>query len=211
MNTENLTFQSDEGELVRFASNGDLDAFNQLVLRYQNVAYNLASTLLGDSDIAEDATQESFIKAFQALHTFRGGSFRAWLLRIVTNTCYDLIRRSNRHPAQPLLPEDEFGDEMESPAWLADPSALVQDAVEQKEEAERLYQMLDELPAVYRSAITLIDLYELDYSEAAKVLRIPVGTMKSRLARARLQMKEKLHQMMDYGRNVASVSASCTA
>lgn len=211
MKPENQSYQDQEEPLVTRALNGDLDSFNQLVLRYQDLAYNLADSLLADPALADDATQESFIKVFQNLHRFRGGSFRAWLLRIVTNTCYDLMRRSSRHPAQPLLPEDEFGDEMESPAWLADPSASVQETVEQNEEAERLYRMLNELPPLYRSAITLIDLYDLDYSEAAQVLKIPVGTVKSRLARARLQMKEKLKPVVDYGRTVACVSAGCAA
>lgn len=209
MKPENQSNQDNEDLLVTTTLKGDLDAFNQLVLRYQDLAFNLANSLLADPVLAEDATQESFIKVFQNLHRFRGGSFRAWLLRIVTNTCYDLMRRSNRHPVQPLMPEDEFGDEIESPAWLADPVASVQMTVEQNEEAQRLYRMLDELPPVYRSAITLIDVYELDYREAARILRIPTGTVKSRLARARLQMKEKLQPVMDYGRTVACVSAGC--
>lgn len=192
MNSKNRLYEDEE--LVKSASAGDLDAFNQLVLWYQNLAYNHAQALLGDPSLAEDATQESFIKAFQALNTFRGGSFRAWLLRIVTNTCYDLLRRSKKHPIQPLIPEDDNGDEIESPSWIADPTVSIQATVEQKEAADRLYEMLDELPDVYRSAITLVDLYELDYDEAARALKVPVGTIKSRLARARLQMKVKLQR-----------------
>jgi RNA polymerase sigma-70 factor (ECF subfamily) len=198
MNSKNRLYEDEE--LVRSASAGDLDAFNQLVLWYQGLAYNHAQALLGDPALAEDASQESFIKAFQALHTFRGGSFRAWLLRIVTNTCYDLLRRSKKHPLQPLMPEDDNGDEIESPSWIADPSVSVQATVEQQEEEDHLYRMLDELPDVYRSAITLVDLYELDYDEAARALKVPVGTVKSRLARARLQMKEKLRQRAEFFR-----------
>jgi RNA polymerase sigma-70 factor, ECF subfamily len=186
------------------ASNGDLDAFNQLVLSYQNMAYNHAYALLGDPASADDATQESFIKAFQNLGRFRGGSFRAWLLRIVTNTSYDLLRQSKRRHIQPLFPENEDGDEVESPSWLVDPSASVQAVVEQMEDSTRLYQALDELPEVYRSVITLVDLYELDYGEAAMVLKVPLGTVKSRLARARLQMQQKLKGSRDDGRNFTS-------
>jgi RNA polymerase sigma-70 factor, ECF subfamily len=198
MKTENQPYQHNEDALAKMASNGDLDAFNQLVLSYQNMAYNLANSLLGDPALADDATQESFIKVFQSMHMFRGGSFRAWLLRIVTNTCYDLLRRSQRHPMQPLIPEDDNGEEMDTPSWLADPAASVQEAVERKEDADQLYRLLDELPDVYRSAITLIDLYELNYSEAATVLKVPVGTVKSRLARARLQVKKKLEGSLGY-------------
>ena len=187
-------FMFDEETLVNRARNGDLDAFNQLVLHYQNMAYNHAYALLGDSDSAEDAAQDGFIKAFQAINSYRGGSFRGWLMKIVTNSAYDILRRSHRHPTQPLFPEDENGEEIESPIWLVDPMASVQEKVEQNELSKDIYKMLDELPDVYRSVLTLVDVNELDYSEAAQALKVPIGTIKSRLARARLQMKEKLQQ-----------------
>jgi RNA polymerase sigma-70 factor (ECF subfamily) len=192
MNPRKQPISVDEEQLTKQAMNGDLDAFNQLVLRYQDVAYSHSYALLGDPDQAEDATQESFIKAFQAMNGFRGGSFRSWLLKIVTNSAYDMLRRSRRHPTQPLHPEDENGEEMESPTWLADPAAAVEDNVEQKEFSREIYTMLGELPDVFRNVLTLIDIQELDYVEAAEALRIPVGTVKSRLARARLQMQKKL-------------------
>lgn len=192
MNATRRSIQYDEAKLVQMASSGDLDAFNQLVLHYQDLAYNHAYALLGDADSAEDATQEGFIKAFQALHSFRGGSFRGWLFKIVTNSAYDLLRRSQRHPSQPLFPEDENGEEIESASWLADPTASVQDVVERNELSSGIYKILDQLPEVYRSVITLIDINEFDYAEAAEALKVPMGTVKSRLARARLQMKEKL-------------------
>lgn len=192
MSSEKQLYRYDEEALVGMASKGDLDAFNQLVLNYQDMAYHHAHALLGDPASAEDAAQESFIKAFQAIGRFRGGLFRAWLLRIVTNTSYDMLRESKRRPTQSLYPNGDDGEEIESPAWLADPNASVQDSVERKEESHRLYQMLDGLPEAYRSVITLVDLYELDYLEAARILNVPIGTVKSRLARARLQMQEKL-------------------
>ena len=194
MKYQNQLNKHDEEALMLAASNGDLDAFNQLVLNYQNLAYNHALSILGDPASAEDAAQEGFIKAFQNMNTFRGGSFRSWLLRIVTNCAYDSIRRSRRQPAQPLYPVDDEGEEADSPSWIADPSASVQSAVEQKELSDDIYRLLDELPDVYRSVLTLVDLYELDYTEAAQALKIPLGTVKSRLARARLQMQEKLKQ-----------------
>jgi RNA polymerase sigma-70 factor, ECF subfamily len=192
MKSTNLATQSVEVALINKAMRGDLEAFNQLVLNYQDMAYNHARALLGDPDSAEDAVQDSFIKAFQNLHGFRGGSFRGWLLRIVTNSAYDMLRRSGRRPTQPLFPEGDDGEEIESPAWLADPNASVQETVEREEESKRLYQLLDELPEVYRSVLTLIDLYELDYLEVAEALKVPIGTIKSRLARARLKMKQKV-------------------
>lgn len=123
---------------------------------------------------------------------FRGGSFRAWILKIVTNAAYDLLRRSKLHPTQSLYPEDESVDEIETPAWLADSTTSVQGNVDQSEFARDLYQLIDELPLVYRTVLTLVDLHELDYAEVADALQIPIGTVKSRRAHARLKMSEKL-------------------
>jgi RNA polymerase sigma-70 factor, ECF subfamily len=194
---------------IQQASKGDLDAFNQLVLAYQDMAYRHAYALLGDPALAEDATQESFIKAFQAMDRFRGGSFRGWLLKIVTNSAYDLLRRDRKHPAQPLFPEDENGEELESPAWLADPDSSVQDAVERNDLTRELNQLLRKLPEVYRSVLLLVDVDELDYSEAAQALNVPIGTVKSRLARARLQMQRKLKAQVHF--SDCAEPASCLA
>jgi len=212
MNSTTQSAQYDEGSLVRLASSGDLDAFNQLVLANQNMAYNHAYALLGDPASAEDAAQESFIKAFQNIGGFRGGSFRGWLLKIVTNSAYDVLRRSKRHPNQPLLPEDDNGEEMESPAWLADPSASVQETVEQNELSKCIYKTLDKLPEVYRSVLTLIDINEFDYAETAEALKVPIGTVKSRLARARLQMQKRLREGFEHSSSAkpfAIVDAVC--
>lgn len=192
MNTLDRSIAENEEKLIENAARGDLQAFNELVLIHENMAFHHAYSLLGDPAAAEDATQESFIKAFQAVNRFRGGSFRSWLLKIVTNTSYDMLRRSSHRLAQPLFPEDENGDEVESPSWISDPSASVQAAVEQSETARELYRKLDELPTDYRNVLTLVDLYEMDYEEAARTLNVPLGTIKSRLARARLRMQEKL-------------------
>jgi len=209
MNSQNLSNSQNEQTLVTLASKGDLDAFNQLVLTHQNMAYHHAYSLLGDPDQAEDATQESFIKAFQAISGFRGGSFRSWLLRIVTNSAYDMLRRSRRHPTQPLFPVDEDGEEIESAAWLVDPNASIQSTVEQNELSKDIYKVLDELPTVYRSVLTLIDVHDLDYTEAAQALKVPIGTVKSRLARARLQMKEKLGNGLNHPDGLQFAAANC--
>ena len=185
--------QNEDDDLIKSARNGNLEAFNQLVLKYQDLAYNHANAWLHDSFLAEDATQESFIKAFQKIRSFHNGSFRAWLMRIVTNTVYDMLRKSKRQPTQPLVPENKNGEEIESAFWLADPSASVQETIERRELSAEIYQMLEELPEVYRSVLTLIDLFEMDYTEAAKALNIPLGTVKSRIARARLRMMNKIN------------------
>ena len=182
----------DENDMVKAAIAGNLDTFNQLVLAYQDLAYQHAYSLLNDPDTAQDVTQESFVKAFHALKSFRGGSFRSWLLRIVTNSAYDILRRSKRHPTQPLFPVDDDGEELDSAPWLADTDLSIQEKVENKELSREVRMLLEQLPEAYRNILVLVDLYQFDYSEAAATLQIPIGTIKSRLARARLQMKEKL-------------------
>jgi RNA polymerase sigma-70 factor (ECF subfamily) len=190
-------------ELIRKTQQGSLDAFNHLVLNYQDLLYNHAFFILGVRQSAEDATQESIVKAFQKIDQFRGGSFRSWLFKILTNTCYDELRRLKRHPADPLYPEDENGDEFEAPLWLVDPSISVMSMVEQKELIKTLYQYLYELSGIYRNVITLVDLYEFNYNEAADILSVPLGTIKSRLARARVQMKVKFQKSLDPAPNFA--------
>jgi RNA polymerase sigma-70 factor (ECF subfamily) len=190
---------------IEKATQGDLDAFNQLVLKYQNLVYHQAFSILKDTWLAEEASQESFLKAFQNLNGFRGGSFRAWLMRIVTNTVYDMLRYSSKRPVQPLFPENDEGEEIESPIWLADPNAKVEETIELNEELKQIYQTLDELPVIYREVINLIDLQDFDYDEAAQALRVPIGTVKSRLARARMQIKESLKNKKDFGRSINDV------
>src|SRR4030095_11352727 len=105
-----------EPALITDAQNGSLDAFNTLVLHYQNSVFNTALRILGDDDMAADATQDAFISAFKSITTFRGGSFKAWLMRTVTNACYDELRRRKRRPTTPLEPDTDEGEEMDSPS-----------------------------------------------------------------------------------------------
>ena len=181
-----------EETLVSKAVRGDLEAFNQLVEAYQDIAFHHALTFLNDRQLAEDVTQDSFIKAYRAIGRFRKGSFRAWLLRIVSNTSYDVLRKIKRHSILPLFPEDDDGNINDSPEWLEDPSPSVEEAVETKETGSEIYHLLNELPEIYREVITLVDIYDFEYIEAAQALKIKVGTVKSRLARARLEMRKKL-------------------
>jgi RNA polymerase sigma-70 factor (ECF subfamily) len=169
-----------------------LDHFNQLVMDYQDLVFNQAYRILGDPQAAEDAAQEAFILAYRKFHTYKGGSLRAWLLRIVTNLCYDEFRRQSRARTVALEPVDDFGDEIESPEWLADPAGTPEEAAENSELRDTIQGSINRLPAKNRIALVLIDVQGLDYIEAAEVMRCPVGTVKSRLARARLQMRAHL-------------------
>ncbi len=182
----------DEPALIRNAQHGNLDAFNTLVLAYQDIVYNTALRILGDEDLAADASQEAFIHAFRALNSYRGGSFRAWLLRTVTNACYDELRRKQRHPSTPLEPETEDGDEMETPRWLADPDGSPEELLDKAEIEHAIQHCLENLPTDFRAVVVLADIQGLDYSEVSSVLKKPLGTIKSRLARARLRLRECL-------------------
>lgn len=181
-----------DSELVAHAQFGDMDAFNQLVLKYQDGMYHYALSLIQDPDLADDVTQDSFIKAFQHIASFKGGSFRSWLFKIVTNTVRDAARRKVRYPFVPLYPLSEDGDELESTEWLVDPNQSVEDTVQRHEDESYFGYVLNELPEGYRCIITLIDLQGMDYAEVAAILNIPLGTVKSRIARARVQVKNKL-------------------
>jgi len=182
----------DEPTLIQSAQRGDLDAFNTLVLAYQDALYNTALRILSDEELAADATQEAFLSAFRAINSYRGGSFRAWLLRTVTNACYDELRRKQRRPTTPLAPETEDGEEVETPRWLADPSDSPEQELEKEELEHAIQHCLDNLPTEFKTVVVLADIQGLDYTEVARAARVPLGTIKSRLARARLRLRECL-------------------
>jgi len=183
----------DEAALIRSAQGGDLDAFNRLVLLYQEMAYNLAYRMLSDPAGAEDATQNAFLSAYRNLSSYRGGSFRAWVLRMVTNTCYDELRRQHRHPTTPLEPMAEQDDEeIESPRWLADDSLSPEQELESTELNDAVQECLNGLPEDFKAVIVMVDIEGLDYQEVSQAINKPLGTIKSRVARARLRLRECL-------------------
>lgn len=181
-----------ESTLIQEAQHGDLDAFNSLVLHYQDMLFNTAMRILGDEDLAADATQEAFISAFRSITSYRGGSFKAWLMRTVTNACYDELRRQKRRPTVRLEPETDDGDEIDSPRWLADPNMTPAEKAEALELEHAVQHCLDALPTEFRTVVVLADIQGMDYSEVATASRVPLGTVKSRLARARLRLRECL-------------------
>jgi len=186
-----------EAGLIRAALDGDLDSFNRLVLAYQDLLYNQAYRMMGEKGAAEDATQDAFIAAFRKLRTYRGGSFKAWLLRIVTNACYDELRRRKRRPATSLAPYDQDGEEIESPGWIADPGESPEEAAVRSDMRAALHHCLEELSPDFRALVILIDIQGLDYSEASQAIGKPLGTVKSRLARARVRMRDCLQQFWE--------------
>lgn len=182
----------DEQALIFDAQTGSLDAFNTLILHYQDSVFNTALRILGDVDMAADAAQDAFISAFKSIKSFRGGSFKAWLMRTVTNACYDELRRRKRRPTTPLEPDTDNGEEMDSPRWLADPN-MTPDQVAEADELEHAIQhCLDNLPLDFKTVVVMADIQGMDYIEVASAVHVPLGTVKSRLARARLRLQECL-------------------
>lgn len=183
-----LVMDMDEKTLIHAAQNGDIASFNQLVLLYQDLAYSQALWMMKNRVEAEDFTQEAFIKAHQRLSTFRGVSFRSWLLRIVTNTCLDELRQRKRAHQVPLVTWSEDGEEQDFSELLVDPGPSIEERVERTELRASLHRSLDELQVEYRDTIYLVDVLGLNYQEAAQVLGVPMGTVKSRVARGRLSI-----------------------
>lgn len=182
----------DEAALIRQAQQGDLDAFNRLVLAYQDLAFNVAYRLMSDPAEAQDVTQDAFVSAYRKLDSFRGGSFKAWLLRIVTNAGYDALRKRKRQPVVPLEPLSVDDEEIESPSWIADPGETPEDAAARGELGAAIQHCLDRLAVEFRTVVVLVDVQGLDYAEAAETVGKPLGTIKSRLARARVRMQDCL-------------------
>jgi len=182
----------DEPALILSAQKGELDAFNRLILAYQDMAFNVAYRMLADEDLAEDAVQNAFISAYNNLGSFRGGSFKAWVMRMVTNGCYDELRRQKRRPTTPLEPINEEDEEHDSAAWMASGEPSAETKMEQAELEHALQHCLEQLPPEFRAVVVLVDVQGLDYSEVSQSVKTPLGTIKSRLARARLKIRECL-------------------
>ena len=186
-----------ERDLIQSARRGDVQAFNRLVELYQDRAYHTAYRILDNADAAADATQESFLAAYRHLGDFRGGSFNAWLLRIVTNACYDFLRSRKRRPA------DSLEDMLDS-----DPDREPPDFVDRREgpaehteraELHRLLQLgISQLPDDQRIVLVLADVQGLSYEEIAAATSTNLGTVKSRLNRARLRLRDWLLQRQEH-------------
>ena len=183
----------DEIALALSAQQGDLDAFNRLVLEFQDLAFNIAFRMLGDSDEAADASQSAFISAYNHLASYRGGSFKSWVLRIVTNTCYDELRKKKRRPTTPLEPIFEDSDDgIESPQWLKDDQPSPEGMLESSELEAAINECLQGMKRDFRMMVIMVDIQGMDYQEVADSTGVALGTIKSRLARARAKLRDCL-------------------
>lgn len=177
-------------DLVQRAQGGEIAAFNTLVIRHQNAAYSLAFRFLRTREAAEDVTQEAFVRAWRAIDTFRGDRFRSWLLRIVANAARDELRRRKRRPQRSL---DETWDDPDMASIdPVEPGLGPQERAEQTELRGVLERALAELPEEWRMVVLLSDVHGMSYEEVADAVDAPLGTVKSRLSRARARLRQLL-------------------
>jgi RNA polymerase sigma-70 factor (ECF subfamily) len=179
-----------EAGWIQAARGGDLEAFNRLVLAHQDRVYSLAYRIMGDSASAADAAQEAFINAWRRLETYRGGAFQSWLLRITANTCYDALRYSKRRPATGL--DDLPGAESDDGPPLVAADLTPEQALQQRELAQAIQQCINALQPDQRMVLVLCDVQEMSYQEVAESNGMNLGTVKSRLSRARAAVRQCL-------------------
>ncbi len=185
----------DEAAWIEASKAGDVQAFNRLVILYQQSAYDLALRMLRDQDSAADATQDAFVSAFTHLHQFRGGSFKAWVLRIVLNQVYDRLRKTQRHPS----------DSLESLVYDDDSPVLqIVDAGPTPEEAALSGELMSCIEAGIRTlspdqqaTVILCDIHGMSYEEVASATGASLGTVKSRLNRGRMAMRAYLSKHVE--------------
>jgi RNA polymerase sigma-70 factor, ECF subfamily len=173
--------------LLEQARDGSLDAFNQLVEVYQDHLWSLVVRMVPDRDQAADAVQEAFFSAYRNMHSFRGGSVRSWLSRIAINAAMDQQRYKKRRPAQPY-------PELEDESWQP-PATEDADPVQTAMQGERTRVLNAALAAItpdQRNAIVLFDVEGYDYAEIAEMTNVSLGTVKSRIHRGRLALRDRL-------------------
>lgn len=176
-------------EFIAAAQKGDAAAFNQLVRAYQEMVYRTAYRVLGERTSAEDAVQEAFISAFKHIRAYRGGSFKAWLLRIVTNACYDHLRVKQRRPSDSL---DAMMEDFDGPPIRVNDQESPHEFAERQELGALIQRGIAVLPADQRITLVFADVEGLSYEEIAAAMDTNVGTVKSRLSRARAQLRDFL-------------------
>lgn len=181
----------EERRAILEAQRGDIQSFNALVRLYEGRVYNLCYRMLGDRESAADASQDAFLSAYRNIRSFRGGSFRSWMLRIATNTCYDALRARKRRPTTSLdIDADDEHDQ--SPLQVADDAESPDDTALRRELAGEIQRNLALLPDEQRVVLILSDIDGLPYEEIAQITGANLGTVKSRLSRGRARLRELL-------------------
>lgn len=183
-----------ELELVVQSKGGDLEAFEQLVMMYQKQIYNLGYRMMGNEEDASDMTQEAFLKAFKSIKKFNlKSSFGTWLYRIAVNLCIDELRKRKRVRLYPIAHNDNAEDRGQQ--VVADCGDLPEEVIEKNEVRVKVHRAINRLPEHHRTMIVLKDIQGRSYQEIADMLGINMGTVKSRISRARASLKEELDKL----------------
>lgn len=191
-NTDKGFSRAEEQALIARCKNGEIAAFDELVARFQKRVFNFAYGIAGNQDDANDVAQEAFVRVFNSIQTFRGdANFTTWIYRIITNVYLDERKKSKSHRLTSL---DDFIDLEENSVsrQIEDDSPLPDQVAESKEKNQIVRNAVNSLPDYQRIIVTLYHLHDRSYEEIADILHLPIGTVKSRLNRARLALAEKL-------------------
>jgi RNA polymerase sigma-70 factor (ECF subfamily) len=191
-NADKVISRAEEHALIKRCKDGDVGAFDELVGRYEKRVFNCAYRVTGNYNDACDVAQEAFIRAFNSIQTFRGdANFTTWMYRIVTNVYLDERKKSKSHRQTSLDDYIEL-EENAVTRQLEDTGPGPEEILEEKERARALQRAINSLPDYQRVIVTLYHMQHRSYDEIAEILRLPIGTVKSRLNRARLALVEKL-------------------
>ena len=180
----------EEKKLIKKCKTGNRDAFNELVLAYQDQVVNFAYSMLSNREDAYDAAQEIFIRVYKNINTFEEKSqFKTWLFRICSNVCKDTLRKRQVRSNVISIDTGNYDDEAMD---IVDERHTPEEALEKSETQRRVREALKQIKDDYREVITYCDIEQRSYDETAEILRCPVGTIKSRLSRARIALKKQL-------------------
>ncbi len=185
---------ADEQKLIRKAQKGDVDSFEKIIMEYRSIVYNVSYRYAGSADDAADMAQEVFLKMFKSINTFRFKSkFSTWVYRVATNTCLDLLKKNSRGAATYSI--DEKFDDGEGGMLgdgVADTEFSPEKRYEQRETHNVINRAISRLPSDYQTALILRDIQGLSYDEISAIVECSVGTVKSRISRARKNLREIL-------------------
>ncbi len=182
-----------EKELINLLKAGDRDAFNRLIEEYQSKVYNIAMGMLSDPDDALDAAQEVFINVYKSISSFKeNSSLSTWIYRVCANVCKDFLRKRMRRPG--IVSIDSQDDEDTEPIEITDNTHSPEQIWEKEELKNLVRSEMDKLSPEYKEVLLLCDIEGLSYDEISLILKCPVGTVKSRLNRARQALRKKISE-----------------
>lgn len=189
-----------EKDLIRRAKQGELAAFEALILAHEKMVYNVALRMMQHSEDAKDLSQEVFLKAYKNMQNFdERAAFSTWLYRITMNTCIDEMRRRKGKQTYSLEEEQE-GEEGAMQRQIADMGDTPEESLLRQEQKGEILQALDTLSAEHKAAIILREIRGASYEEIAEIMELPLGTVKSRISRARNQLKEEILRIRERNR-----------